>query len=110
MLFVKVRIGVIGGVGAVGKVPAVKPGKADKLDVRGLVLMSAGLALLTYGLAEIGSTGSFTATRVLFPCITGLALVALFALHALRVPRPLLDLRLFKRPTFSSASLAMLFL
>ena len=87
-----------------------KPGKADALDFRGLVLMSAGLALLTYGLAEIGTTGSFTATKVVVPCFAGLALVALFALHALRIPRPLLDLRLFKRPTFSSASIAMFFL
>ncbi|HZU39693.1 MAG TPA: MFS transporter, partial [Solirubrobacteraceae bacterium] len=34
-------------------------------------------------------------------------LIAVFALHALRVPRPLLNLRLYRRPTFSSASLAM---
>ncbi|HEY2160987.1 MAG TPA: DHA2 family efflux MFS transporter permease subunit [Solirubrobacteraceae bacterium] len=110
IFFVNVPIGVIAVIAALRTLPTVKPGKADKLDVRGLVLMSAGLALLTYGLAEIGSTGSFTATKVLFPCIIGLALVALFALHALRVPRPLLDLRLFKRPTFSSASIAMFFL
>jgi EmrB/QacA subfamily drug resistance transporter len=110
IFFVNVPIGVIAVIAALRTLPTVKPGKADKLDVRGLVLMSAGLALVTYGLAEIGSTGSFTATKVLFPCITGVALVALFALHALRVPRPLLDLRLFKRPTFSSASIAMFFL
>jgi MFS family permease len=84
--------------------------KADPLDVLGLVLMSAGLASFTYGLAEVGTTGSFTAARVVIPCLAGLALVAAFALHALRVPRPLLDLRLFRRPTFSSASIAMFFL
>jgi MFS family permease len=84
--------------------------KADPLDLLGLVLMSAGLASFTYGLAEVGTTGSFTAASVLIPCLAGLALVAAFALHALRVPRPLLDLRLFRRPTFSSASIAMFFL
>ena len=110
IFYVNVPIGVIAVILALRTLPSVKPGKADKLDVRGLVLMSAGLALLTYGLAEIGSTGSFTATKVLFPCVIGLVLVALFALHALRIPRPLLDLRLFKRPTFSSASIAMFFL
>ena len=30
-----------------------------------------------------------------------------FVLHALRVPNPLLDVRLYRRPTFSSASFAM---
>ena len=31
----------------------------------------------------------------------------MFAVHALRVPRPLLDLRLYRRATFASASIAM---
>jgi MFS family permease len=44
---------------------------------------------------------------VIIPCLVGLALIALFAIHALRIPRPLLDLRLYRRPTFSSASIAM---
>src|SRR5207248_1477892 len=69
--------------------------------------MSSGLALLTYGLAEIGTTGSFTSSKVVVGFLGGLALVALFALLSLRVPRPLLDLRLYRRPTFASASLAM---
>jgi hypothetical protein len=69
--------------------------------------MATGLPLLTYGLAEIGVTGSFTATKVLVSCLGGLALIAVFAAHALRVPRPLLDLRLYRQPTFASASFAM---
>ena len=43
----------------------------------------------------------------MIPLIVGLALVVAFVFHALRVPRPLLDLRLYKRPTFSSASVTM---
>jgi len=110
IFYVNVPIGVIAVIAAVRTLPSVRPGKADALDYRGLLLMSAGLALVTYGLAEIGSTGSFTATKVLVPLIVGTGLVILFARHALRIPRPLLDLRLFKRPTFSSASIAMFFL
>src|SRR5438270_4871414 len=110
IFYVNVPIGVIAVIAALRILPSVKPGKADALDIRGLVLMSAGLALLTYGLAEIGTAGSFTATKVVIPVLVGLALVALFAVHALRIPRPLLDLRLFRRPTFSAASLAMFFL
>src|SRR5205085_11208026 len=48
-----------------------------------------------------------TATKAIVPCLAGLALIGVFALHALRIPRPLLDLRLYRRPTFSSASFAM---
>ncbi len=80
---------------------------ADPLDFRGLVLMSGGAALITYGLAEIGSTGGFTSPKVVGPIIGGLVLIVVFVLVSLRVPRPLLDLRLYRRPTFSTASLAM---
>jgi EmrB/QacA subfamily drug resistance transporter len=107
IFYVNLPIGLIAVAAAVRILPRVKPGPADRLDVRGLVLMATGLPLLTYGLAEIGQTGSFTATKVVFPVLAGLALIAIFAAHALRVPRPLLDLRLYRRPTFSSASFAM---
>jgi MFS family permease len=69
--------------------------------------MATGLPLLTYGLAEVGVTGGFSSVKVIVPCVVGVVLVALFAVHALRVPKPLLDLRLYRRPTFSSASFAM---
>ena len=69
--------------------------------------MVTGLPLLTYGLAEIGQVGTFASARVIIPCVVGIALVIAFVLHALRVPRPLLEMRLYKRPTFSSASIAM---
>src|SRR6476469_4000656 len=55
----------------------------------------------------IGATGSFTAPKAIVPLISGLVLIGVFALHALRVPKPLLDIRLYRRPTFASASVAM---
>src|SRR4051794_28419036 len=61
---VNLPIGVVATVAALRVLPAVEPSRTDPLDVRGLALMSTGLPLLTYGLAEIGSTGSFTATKV----------------------------------------------
>jgi EmrB/QacA subfamily drug resistance transporter len=107
IFYVNVPIGVFGFVTALRMLPRVPREKVDRLDVRGLLLMATGLPLFTYGLAEVGITGSFGSAKVLFPCLAGIALVALFAVHALRVPKPLLDLRLYNRPTFSSASIAM---
>ena len=107
IFFVNVPIGVIAVILALRILPRVEASGSDPLDVRGLLLMATGLPLLTYGLAEIGVTGSFTATKVVVPCLAGLALIATFVLHALRVPNPLLDLRLYRRPTFASASFAM---
>src|SRR5947209_3046887 len=107
IFYVNVPIGVLAVVSALRVLPWVKPKPTDRLDVRGLLLMSSGVPLLIYGLAEIGSTGSFTSPKVLVSLLAGLALIGLFVLHALRARRPLLDLRLFRRPTFSSASVAM---
>ncbi len=107
IFYVNVPVGVIAVILALRTLPWVKPGDAGRLDFRGLVLMSGGAALLTYGLAEIGSTGSFTSARVIGPCFGGLALIAVFVVLALRIPRPLLDVRLYRRPTFSTASVSM---
>ncbi len=107
IFYVNVPIGIIAVIAAWRTLPRVEPKRTHALDVRGLILMSTGLPILTYGLAEIGSTGSFTSPKVVVSIVLGLALIAAFAIHALRVRYPLLDLRLYRRPTFSSASLAM---
>jgi EmrB/QacA subfamily drug resistance transporter len=107
IFFVNLPIGVIAVIAAWRVLPTVARQKTENLDYVGFLLMAAGLPLITYGLAEVGQTGSFTALKVLGPLIGGLLLVAAFARHALRVPRPLLDLRLYRRPTFSTASVTM---
>src|SRR6476659_7824303 len=107
IFYVNVPIGIVAVIAAIRVLPRAEGGAAGRLDVRGLALMATGLPLLTYGLAEVGVTGTFGLTRVIVPCVVGLALIAAFAVHALRVPHPLLDVRLYRRPTFASASFAM---
>jgi EmrB/QacA subfamily drug resistance transporter len=107
IFYVNLPIGVIAVIAALRVLPRVAPGPTGSLDFRGLLLMATGLPLLTYGLAEVGVTGGFTAAKVVIPILLGLALIAAFAVHALRIPAPLLNLRLYRRPTFSSASFAM---
>ena len=110
IFYVNVPIGVIAVIAALRILPSVKPGSPRSLDYRGLAFLAVGLPLLTYGLAEVGSTGSFTATKVIFPSLAGLALIGAFIVHALRVPNPLLNLHLYRRPTFSTASMTTFFL
>ena len=107
IFFINVPIGIVAVIAALRTLPSVAPAPTSKLDVRGLLLMSTGLPLLIYGLAEVGVTGKFDVTKVILPCLAGLALIAAFAFHALRTKFPLLDLRLYRRPTFSAASIAM---
>ncbi len=107
IFFINVPICVVAVVAALRILPKPHREATEPLDFPGLALMATGLPLVTYGLAEVGTTGSFGFIHVILPIVLGLALIAAFAVHALHVPRPLLNLRLYKRPTFSSASIAM---
>src|SRR3954471_23865954 len=105
IFFVNVPIGIVAFVLGLRGLPKSRHQEAGKLDVLGLVLLVTGMPLITYGLAEIGSTGGFSSPKVIVPIVAGLTLVVLFVLHARRVPRPLLDVRLYARRTFASASI-----
>jgi EmrB/QacA subfamily drug resistance transporter len=110
IFYVNVPIGVAAVIAAVKLLPPADQRSERALDFRGLALMAVGLPLVTYGLAEVGTTGGFSSAKVIFPIVAGLVLVAAFVRHALRVPNPLLNLHLYRRPTFSTASLATFFL
>jgi EmrB/QacA subfamily drug resistance transporter len=84
-----------------------RPQPRHRLDVLGLLLLSPGLALLVYGLAETGSSGGFEGPKSILPTIAGIALIAGFVLHALRVEEPLIDVRLFKRRTPAVSGITM---
>jgi MFS family permease len=83
--------------------PTDKPEPAGRLDVTGLVLLALGLPAAIYGLAEIQSGHT---ARWVTSLVVGLLLIAAFAWHARRVPEPLLDTRLYQKPTFVAASVA----
>jgi EmrB/QacA subfamily drug resistance transporter len=105
IFFVNVPIGLVAFIVGMRGLPRSQQQDAGRLDVLGLLLVVTGMPLITYGLAEIGTTGGFSSPRVIGPIVGGLALVALFVAHARRVPRPLLDVHLYARKTFSSASI-----
>jgi EmrB/QacA subfamily drug resistance transporter len=107
IFYVNLPIGIIAVLAALRFLPSVKRGAASRLDIGGFAMMATGLPLLTYGLAEIGVTGGFSSVKVIVPCILGFGLITAFVFHALRIPNPLLNVRLYRRPTFSSASFAM---
>jgi MFS family permease len=49
-----------------------KPRPTERLDVLGLAMLSPGLALFVYGLAETGPVGGFNDPKVWGPMIVGL--------------------------------------
>ncbi|HEY1778608.1 MAG TPA: DHA2 family efflux MFS transporter permease subunit [Solirubrobacteraceae bacterium] len=107
IFFVNLVVGAFAIPLAVRLLPDKRGEKSDTLDIQGLALMSIGLVGVTYGLAEAGIYNSFGNPHVWGPIVVGIILISAFAVHALRVKHPLLDLRLYRRWHFSAASIVM---
>ena len=103
IFYVNIPVGIVAVIVSVRFLPADKPEPAGRLDVTGLVLLAVGLPAAIYGLAEIQSGHT---ARWVTSLVVGLLLIAAFAWHARRVPEPLLDTRLYQKPTFVAASVA----
>jgi EmrB/QacA subfamily drug resistance transporter len=105
IFLVNVPIGAIAFVFGWRMLPHTDSGDAGRLDTLGLGLLSSGAVAIVYGLSELGSNSSLTAPSVVWPTLAGLVLVGVFLWHALRVERPLLDVRLYTNRVFAAASL-----
>jgi EmrB/QacA subfamily drug resistance transporter len=105
IFLVNLPVGIVTLVAALKMLPKDKPEGAEPLDFLGLGILSIGLVGITYGLAETGSAGTLIAGSVLIPLVIGLAGVAIFVLRALKVPNPLLNVRLYKDRAFTAASI-----
>jgi EmrB/QacA subfamily drug resistance transporter len=104
IFFVNLPVAALAFALAVKLLPRVPRRGSQELDVVGAVLLPSGIALSLWGLAEVAKAGTLTAARPLTLLVIGLALVAAFVVHALRVSNPLLDVRLFARRGFGSAA------
>ncbi|MFJ3088673.1 DHA2 family efflux MFS transporter permease subunit [Streptomyces sp. NPDC086838] len=90
-------------------VPVVPPAsQRTAFDLRGALLLSPGLAVLVYGLTEVAHDRMVPATIVV---AAGVVMLTAFTVHGLRTRgTPLVDPRLFARPPFGAAALALVVL
>jgi EmrB/QacA subfamily drug resistance transporter len=105
IFLVNLPVGILTLVAALKLLPKDEPEGAEPLDFLGLGLLSVGLVGITYGLAETGSAGTVMSSSVLVPLAIGLVGVASFVVRALRIPNPLLNVRLYKDRAFAAASI-----
>ncbi len=104
IFFVNAPIGVLAIYLGWRMLPETDSGEAGPLDRLGLALLPASAALTIFGISELGSGAPFGSVEVLGPLVVGIVLGVAFCLHALRIPRPLLDVRLYKNKVFAGAS------
>src|SRR5213080_4815998 len=108
IFFINIPVGVIGVLAARVFIDETRDtSREQRLDVPGLLTSGVGLFALTYALIETNDH-AWTSTRVL--ALFAIAAVALgaFVLLELHQRLPMLDLSLFRNPTFAGANAAML--
>jgi len=107
IFYINVPVGIVTLLLSSRILPKMEEKVRTRFDTLGFCLLSPGLAALVYSLSEVGITGSFTSPPVVISFLLGLGLMVAFVLHALHVPKPLLDLRLFKDRSFSIANICI---
>lgn len=104
VFWINVPIGVAGLVLAARVLPDI-PARPRRIDLGGLALSAAGLGALVYALIE-GPSRGWTDTRVLACGAAAAVLLAAFLVLELRVPQPMLELRLFRDGALNAALLS----
>jgi EmrB/QacA subfamily drug resistance transporter len=103
---VNVPIAVV-AIAVAARVLSADAGRADAgaLDWAGAALLCPGLAGVVFGLSETETHGGIGHPIAVAPILAGFALIGLFAWHSLRVPRPLIEVRLFRSRGFRAAAI-----
>ncbi|GAA0904738.1 MFS transporter [Streptomyces thermoalcalitolerans] len=106
VLLINVPIGAVVLAGAVRWLVESRAGDGRRLDLPGAVLVTAGLAVLAYGISQTEAEG-WTATATLVPLLAGLVLIGLFLAVEARTAAPLMPLALLRVRSVASANVAM---
>ena len=112
VFLINVPVVVVGLVAIARTVPNFQPPQKRGLDFPGLVLSTAGLGLLSYGLIRAGQDGTVTEPQVWSTVVTGVVVTAAFVAVELRRRYPSFDPRLFRLRQFAAGNvtLTLLFL
>ncbi len=105
IFFVNIPIGIVALVITVMKVAESRNPKAHGPDWTGFVVFTGSLSLLVYALIESGQKG-FGDSVVITCFVASAVLMAGFVVFEMYTKTPMLDLTLFRKPTFSGGAIA----
>ena len=102
IFFINLPIGIFGLYFIYRHLPDYREERIEPLDLTGLALFGAGVALLSYVL-EVFGEHTLSVREVLALLVLSIALLAAYARHAGAITHPLLRLTLFRIRTFRAA-------
>jgi EmrB/QacA subfamily drug resistance transporter len=101
VLFINLPIGLLLSLAA-PRVLVARTGKQGRLDLPGAATVSAGMALLVYGLNRAATYG-WTSAQTVVPLAVAAGLLATFLVIELQTSQPLMPLRIFANRTRSAS-------
>ena len=104
IFFVNVPVGVLTGWLAVTRMVNVSDSGTIRLDLAGLATFSSSMFLLVFGLIRANADG-WTSPTIVSLFAAAAVLMALFVFAELHQDHPLLDLSLFRKPSFTGVSI-----
>ena len=105
IFFINLPVGAVAVAAAWRLLPDARPQQGQRLDLRGLLLLSPGIALFLYGMSEAGSHGGFGSPRTTIAALAGVVLIALYFWHATAAGKDsLIDVSLLRRRGFATAA------
>ncbi|MFF7241529.1 MFS transporter [Streptomyces collinus] len=106
VLLINVPVGAVVLAGSALWLAESRAGDRRRLDLPGALLVTAGLAILAYGIVQTEARG-WTAAATLLPLAAGPALIGCFLLVEARTAAPLMPLGLLRLRSVASANAAM---
>ncbi len=103
IFFINVPIGIVAFTAAFLVLDRDEAQPTHRLDWLGMALLSPGLTLLIFGLAETSSHGA-GAPRAWVPIAAGALLIVAFLRHSWTAPAPLIDIRTFTHTRAGAAA------
>jgi EmrB/QacA subfamily drug resistance transporter len=111
IFFLNVPVGLIAVLAARRLLPRTETRPGHQLDLRGLLLLCSGVAVLVHGTSRVGADGGFGSPLTLIELGAGALLVILYVVHArFRRDRALINLALFRERPFRAAAATILML
>lgn len=102
IFFLSAPVGLLGVAASLLFLPDVRADSRQPFDVKGFILLGAGLAALVFAMGEVGQRGSSPAFALTL-AVAGAGLLLAYWIHQRGAAYPILDLTLLRAPTFAAS-------